>query len=45
MADTPFDLDLSAHSNDAFFKTIFSEPQHAIAFFKNHLPSVFCKTD
>jgi len=43
MADTPPDLDLSAHPNDAFFKTIFSEPQHAIAFFKNHLPSDIAK--
>lgn len=38
MDDFPPDLDLAAHPNDAFFKAIFSEPEHATAFFKSHLP-------
>ncbi len=39
MTDSSSDLDFAAHSNDAFFKSVFSEPHHAIAFFKSHLPS------
>ncbi|MEX1049559.1 MAG: Rpn family recombination-promoting nuclease/putative transposase [Akkermansiaceae bacterium] len=39
MDEFPPDLDLAAHPNDAFFKAVFSEPEHAIAFFKKHLPS------
>lgn len=27
-----------AHTNDGFFKAVFSQPEHAIAFFKSHLP-------
>ena len=34
----PPDADLAAHPNDAFFKSVFSEPEHAVAFFKSHLP-------
>ncbi len=29
----------AAHTNDGFFKAIFSQPQHATAFFKSHLPA------
>ena len=32
------DIDLAAHPNDGFFKAVFSEPAHATAFFKSHLP-------
>lgn len=39
MEEFPNDPELAAHPNDAFFKAIFSEPEHAIAFFKSHLPS------
>ena len=28
----------AAHTNDGFFKAIFSQPEHATAFFKSHLP-------
>ncbi len=38
MEEFPSDPDLTAHPNDAFFKSIFSEPKHATAFFKSHLP-------
>jgi predicted transposase/invertase (TIGR01784 family) len=38
MDDFPPDLDLSAHPNDAFFKSVFSEPGQAVAFFRRHLP-------
>jgi predicted transposase/invertase (TIGR01784 family) len=31
--------DLATHPNDAFFKSVFSEPAHAVAFFQNHLPA------
>ena len=33
------DLTPAAHTNDGFFKAVFSQPEHAIAFFKSHLPS------
>lgn len=29
----------AAHTNDGFFKAVFSQPEHAAAFFKAHLPS------
>jgi predicted transposase/invertase (TIGR01784 family) len=32
------DLTPAAHTNDGFFKAIFSQPEHATAFFKSHLP-------
>ena len=32
------DLITAAHTNDGFFKAIFSQPEHATAFFKSHLP-------
>jgi hypothetical protein len=32
-------LESAAHSNDGFFKAIFSQPEHATAFFKSHLPA------
>jgi predicted transposase/invertase (TIGR01784 family) len=28
----------AVHTNDGFFKSVFSQPEHAIAFFKSHLP-------
>jgi predicted transposase/invertase (TIGR01784 family) len=28
----------AAHTNDGFFKAVFSQPEHAIALFKSHLP-------
>jgi predicted transposase/invertase (TIGR01784 family) len=28
----------AAHTNDGFFKSVFSQPEHAVAFFKSHLP-------
>jgi len=39
MDDFPPGTDLATQPNDAFFKAIFSEPRHAIAFFKSHLPA------
>ncbi len=38
MEEFPPGTDLATHPNDAFFKAIFSEPEHATAFFKSHLP-------
>ncbi len=36
----------AAHTNDGFFKAVFSQPEHAVAFFKNHLPlAITQKTD
>ena len=32
------DLITAAHTNDGFFKAIFSQPEHATAFFRSHLP-------
>jgi predicted transposase/invertase (TIGR01784 family) len=29
----------AAHTNDGFFKAVFSQPEHATAFFKSHLPA------
>jgi predicted transposase/invertase (TIGR01784 family) len=31
-------LSPAVHTNDGFFKSVFSEPEYATAFFKNHLP-------
>ena len=28
----------AAHTHDGFFKTVFSQPEHATAFFQSHLP-------
>jgi hypothetical protein len=28
----------AAHAHDGFFKAVFSQPEHATAFFKSHLP-------
>jgi predicted transposase/invertase (TIGR01784 family) len=39
VTDLPPDLNVAAHSNDAFFKAVFSEPHRAVAFFKSHLPA------
>jgi predicted transposase/invertase (TIGR01784 family) len=36
-------LDPAAHTNDGFFKSIFSQPEHAAAFFKSHLPANLTK--
>ncbi|MGL5018070.1 MAG: Rpn family recombination-promoting nuclease/putative transposase, partial [Luteolibacter sp.] len=33
-------LAAAAHTNDGFFKAVFSQPEHATAFFKSHLPPV-----
>jgi predicted transposase/invertase (TIGR01784 family) len=33
------DAELAAHSNDAFFKAVFSVPENAVAFFQSHLPA------
>jgi predicted transposase/invertase (TIGR01784 family) len=33
------DADLAAHSNDSFFKAVFSDPEYAKAFFQSHLPA------
>ncbi|GAA5126939.1 Rpn family recombination-promoting nuclease/putative transposase [Luteolibacter yonseiensis] len=32
-------LDSAAHTHDGFFKAVFSQPEHAVAFFKSHLPA------
>ena len=32
------DSELATHEHDAYFKSVFSDPVHAIAFFKSHLP-------
>lgn len=32
-------LEAAAHTHDGFFKAIFSQPEHATAFFKSHLPA------
>ncbi len=37
MDDSSDSGDFSTHPNDAFFKSIFSEPEHATTFFKSHL--------
>jgi predicted transposase/invertase (TIGR01784 family) len=37
--DSTADLTSVAHSHDGFFKSVFSEPEHARAFFKSHLPT------
>lgn len=39
MEEFPPTPELASHPNDGFFKAIFSEPTHATAFFKSHLPS------
>ena len=31
-------LDLSSSPHDAFFKSVFSEPEYAVGFFRKHLP-------
>ena len=38
MEETGEDLAPAAHTNDGFFKAVFSQPEHATAFFKSHLP-------
>ena len=36
----------AAHTNDGFFKAVFSQPAHAAAFFKSHLPApITAETD
>jgi len=35
---TPDHLVPAAHTNDGFFKAVFSQAEHAVAFFKSHLP-------
>jgi predicted transposase/invertase (TIGR01784 family) len=36
--DSNYNLEAAAHTNDGFFKSIFSQPEHAIALFQGHLP-------
>jgi hypothetical protein len=36
---TDASLPPAAHTNDGFFKAVFSQPAHAAAFFKSHLPA------
>jgi hypothetical protein len=36
--EKPESLAPAAHTNDGFFKAVFSQPEHAMAFFKSHLP-------
>jgi len=31
-------IESAVHTNDGFFKAVFSQPEHATAFFKSHLP-------
>lgn len=38
MQEAPDSFEPAAHTNDGFFKAIFSQPEHATAFFKSHLP-------
>ena len=38
METTGEPLAAAAHTNDGFFKAVFSQPEHATAFFKSHLP-------
>ncbi|NQW99758.1 Rpn family recombination-promoting nuclease/putative transposase, partial [bacterium] len=33
----------ATHPNDGFFKAVFSQPEHATAFFKSHLPSAIAE--
>ena len=36
----------ASHTHDGFFKAVFSQPEHAIAFFKSHLPpAITAKVD
>jgi predicted transposase/invertase (TIGR01784 family) len=36
----------AAHTHDGFFKAVFSQPEHATAFFKSHLPpEIACRID
>jgi predicted transposase/invertase (TIGR01784 family) len=37
--ETEIPLTPAVHTNDGFFKSVFSQPEHATAFFKSHLPS------
>jgi predicted transposase/invertase (TIGR01784 family) len=40
------DITPAAHTSDGFFKAVFSQPEHATAFFKSHLPpAVTAKAD
>ena len=38
MEPTKETLTPAAHTNDGFFKAVFSQPDHATAFFKSHMP-------
>ena len=39
-------LAAAAHTHDGFFKAVFSQPEHAAAFFKSHLPpAIAAKVD
>jgi predicted transposase/invertase (TIGR01784 family) len=40
------DLNPAAHTNDGFFKAVFSQPEYAVAFFRSHLPpAIAAETD
>ncbi len=46
MTDSEDNLEPAVHTNDGFFKAVFSQPEHATAFFKSHLPpSIVAKID
>ncbi len=46
MEETGDSLSPAAHTHDGFFKAVFSQPEHATAFFKSHLPpAVTAKID
>ncbi len=46
MEETGNPLTPAAHTNDGFFKAVFSQPEHATAFFKSHLPpAITAKVD
>ena len=38
-ASPPPGRDLSASPHDAFFKSVFSQPEHAVSFFRKRLPA------
>src|SRR5690606_17887610 len=43
MKSAPEEPDYASQPHDAFFKDIFSEPEHATGFFKKHLPAVIAE--
>jgi predicted transposase/invertase (TIGR01784 family) len=43
MEPTQETLHFTVHTNDGFFKAMFSHPEHATSFFKSHLPPAISK--